>query len=1388
MLGLHLNTRYRPSKEGNLMRRVPLVLLMMLTLVTFSVHAISPEQVPAPLQPWIDWVLEGEEQHQCPFIYNQATGYQCAWPTKLTLDLTDNGGRFRQQWQLYADSWVQLPGNQQHWPQRVTVNGEARPVSVDNGRPRLKLPAGQYLIAGQWQWAQLPKNLMLNPASGLLALTINKKPTKSVELDENGRLWLDQNGAEKPAGALQGDTLSLQVYRKITDDIPLQVTTLLNLEVAGEQRELLLGPLLLDQQIPLQLDSPLPARLEPDGQLRVQVRPGRWSISLVSRHPANINRLTLPQVPAPWPEQEVWVFQAAPALRLVEVENLTAIDPRQTNLPADWQRLPAYQVTQGESMELREIRRGNQEEQPDQLNLRRQLWLDFDGGGYSVQDTLTGRLNQGWRLEPRPDLQLGRVAIDGQDQFITRMPESDRVGVEVRRGQLNVTADSRYQGTISILPAVGWDLDVQSLHTRLNLPPGWSLLSASGMDTAPNTWLQRWTLLDLFLVLIAAVAAYRLWGWQWGLVTLLTLALIWHHAAGFGPPRWVWLHLLAATALLRVLPVGRLKKAVIGYRNLGLLVLLLIAIPFMVDQLRTAMYPQLAHTTDSRYLPMQDQVSMETIDKEQMEPAAPLAKQQDLAAIRPSSVPGKTPLLTQIDPDAKVQTGPGLPDWQWNTTELSWSGPVQRDQQIQLVLLSPMMNLLLNLLRVLLLSLLILRMAGLSICRRQGLYQQHRLWTLLLPVTLLMPILMAVSAPVQAAMPDEQLLTQLKTRLLARPDCLPNCAQIATMQLSVDTQQLVAELEVHTQQDVAVPLPANAQHWLPRQIQLDGSASTALLRHQDGTLYMRLPAGIHNVRLMGPVPEQGNIQLPLSLRPHRVTAQTVGWTLHGVDENGVPSAQLQLNREQATAPFHRLEPGPTPGFVQVERRLRLDLDWTVETRVRRQSPPGQPITLAIPLLKGESVLTDGIRVQDGKAELRLAANQPEARWQSRLEKSAELTLTAPETGRWAESWQLDASAIWHVATGNLPVIHHQDADGNWLPQWRPWPGESLTLHISRPAGVTGQTLTIDGTRLTMMPGHRATDANLMLQLRSSQGGQHRLQLPDNISLQSVLINGNHQPIDLQPDNRLTIPLTPGAHTLNISWRHHQGIQPLLVTPVIGLNSASVNNEIELTLGEDRWVLFAMGPSMGPAVLFWSLLAMVVLLAFGLSRVPFTPLRFHHWLLLGIGLTQIPLWMAFIVVAWLLALGLRSRWQHETAGNWFNLAQIGLVVLTLLALSYLFFAIQQGLLGLPNMQIGGNHSYANTLRWYQDRSAANLPQARVLSVPLWVYRGLMLGWALWLAFALLGWLRWGWECFSQQGFWRPFNLRILGNKETAHHEKNPPANEGDNEKSAKNRAK
>jgi len=193
--------------------------------------------------------------------------------------------------------------------------------------------------------------------------------------------------------------------------------------------------------------------------------------------------------------------------------------------------------------------------------------------------------------------------------------------------------------------------------------------------------------------------------------------------------------------------------------------------------------------------------------------------------------------------------------------------------------------------------------------------------------------------------------------------------------------------------------------------------------------------------------------------------------------------------------------------------------------------------------------------------------------------------------------------------------------------------------------------------------------------------------------------------------------------------------------------------------QDRWILLLGGPRVGPAILFWGVVIALALIAFALVRSGVTPLRWRHWLLLGLGLTQAPLEMSVIVVGWLLALGLRAKFSDRYTGNrLFNFGQVVLALWTLAALVSLFWAVQQGLLGAPEMQIAGNGSSASSLHWYQDRTAAQLPGAWVLSVPLLVYKLLMLAWALWLAYALLKWLHWGWLSFSDGGYWRRLQLR------------------------------
>jgi hypothetical protein len=600
--------------------------------------------------------------------------------------------------------------------------------------------------------------------------------------------------------------------------------------------------------------------------------------------------------------------------------------------------------------------------------------------------------------------------------------------------------------------------------------------------------------------------------------------------------------------------------------------------------------------------------------------------------------------------------------------------------------------------------------------------------------------------------PSPDTLQELKRRLLEAPDCAPSCASSPRMLVEATPSTLRLRLEVLAGAETAVPLPGNAQHWVPETVLVDGRPSAALWRATNGTLWLAVSEGAHQVQLEGALPPRATVQIELPLRPHRVEAKVEGWTLDGLHEDGLSDENLQLSRKGQgdKGAGAALQLGTLPPFVRVERYLVLGLQWTVETRVERMTPTGAAVVLEVPLLPGESVTSSELRVQGGKALVNMPANSTVAAWSSVLDPKSPIELVAPKGIPWVEVWRLDVSPVWHVQLSGIPVVAQQDASGAKLPEWWPWPGESVKVEVIRPGSVQGQTLTIDQSALEVTPGARATTVTFTANLRSSRGGLHPLKLPEGAELQSVTINGAQQPIR-QEGRTVAIPLVPGSMSIALAWRQNGGMSGAWRTPEVEAGTPTVNADLSVKVPQDRWVLFLWGPRMGPAVLFWSFLLVLLGVSVGLGQVRWTPLGTRHWVLLALGLSQVPIPAILVVFGWLLLLGWRRK--QELSGAWFNLRQVGLVLITAVAIAILAVSVHGGLLGQPEMQVSGNGSSPWQLRWFQDRTQVALPTATIVSVPMLVYRGAMLAWSMWMALAMLGWLRWGWQSFADGGLWK-----------------------------------
>ncbi len=1322
-------------------------LLALLWMLSACVAAapLAKSDLPAALKDWLPWAMHGQAELLCPPSYNGDGDKTCVWPARLELRAGAAGASFKLTVEVFGQAaMVALPGEAGLWPQDVRDGGRALAVAESEGRPATLLEPGRHQLEGLIPWQEMPQDLLLPRGLGLTLMWVDGAAV-GRKADADGRIWLRPSAQAAQAA----DALELHTSRLIDDQVPLQVTSHFQLAVAGRARQIELPLALLPGMVAVCLESALPVRLQDNGSLLVQARPGMWTISLGGRLMTPTASLSLPTGGAT--AEEVWLFAAHNDLRLVNVEGPPSVDPKLVLMPESWRQYPAYLMKPGDSLKLVEARRGNATPQPDNLTLQREIWLDFDGRGYTMHDEIAGGFTRSARLNMAAPGVLGRASVDGQDQPITRLGEQD-AGLEIRDQQAKLSADSRVESALRRLPASGWAHDFTQASARLHLPPGWRLLHVGGVDLAGGSWVAAWTLWDFFFVLLSALAAGRLIGWKSGLLLGVALTLSWHMD---GAPRFTWLLLLGLLALLKVLTPGRLATLAQRAQQACALGVALLLMPYAVNQVRLALYPTLEQ-------PWQSQAAaapaIQVMEEKVMAPE--VSADSGAATSKAPSLYPQRAKLAEHDPAARVQTGPGLPRWQWSWHPLNWQGPLQQGQEINLFLLPPAGTVVLRLA-----SLGLMVAALLSLLGRLPRWPKLPKWPRRrsVPGAMLagaLTLLLGATPDVQAANPAAPpssapaLLDEMRARLTAPPDCMPRCAEVARLTVLAKGGQVQLRMEVHALAAVSLPLPGDGSNWLPSGVSVDGRPATTLRRAADGALWIALAVGVSQVSLeaaLAPGVSQVDIALPMPVR--QITAQTEGWTLAGLDARGLAGGALSLSREQAgrgQTEDRSSDRDSLPPFVRVERTLNLGLRWTVETRVFRVGPSRAPLRVQVALLAGEAVNDAAVQVSGDVASLQLGA-EAEAGFSSTLKQAPQLHLSSAQLPHQIEVWRLDASSQWHVAhSGLAPVAHQQD--GRWLTRWQPWPGERLELVVSKPAGVGGQTFTLDRVETRVTPGAHASDFSSTVGLRSSLGGNHRLQLPPEAELLEVRLDGT--PLQLQAQaGALLLPVTPGAHELKLSWREPRAMGWWFQTSALQLGASGVNDYLQLSVPDDRVVLALGGPSMGPAVLIWGALLVMAALALGLARGGHMPLSAGAWFLLGAGVAPLSLAGFALVLGWFLALAGRQRFAASLGRRAFMLTQVLLLLWTLAVAAVLLATLREGLLGYPNLLIQGNGSNAHQLLWYSDRlPAASTAQAWVVSVPLLAFRVAMLLWALWLAASLLAWVKWAWGAVSAGGLW------------------------------------
>ena len=1377
-----------------MIRGVLILVLVCVLQCVYCEHASSQlAQIPPALEPWQNWVNASVKHRDCPKVFNDHGTAVCFWPSQLVLEAKADGAQWSQQVSVYEKSWVPLPGDLSMWPTDVRVDGRQEVVIGRDGRPCVELSSGAHQIEGGFRWAQMPQRIRIPAETGVLSLSVLGEARPLTSWGGDGEIWL-RRVQSAPADV---DRLGVQVYRVIEDGIPVWLRTEVELTVSGKSREEELGWILPEGWRIANISSSLPVAIDDVGRIKTQVRAGKWSIEISAFSTADPKQIQYASGVQPVRDLELIGLRQDPSFRVSLIEGLAAVDVSQTTFPERWRGVPVYQWDTSTALSFREKQRGMGEKGQEGLKIAREIWLDDSGNAFTYEDKLTGHMQQIWRLNASPGMELGSVRINGENQLITKSPDGQASGVELRNRNLDLTAIGRssLDGSIS---ATGWQADTDALSVVFTLPPGWRAIAIFGADRVVGDWMTAWSLLDLFLLMIFSLAVFRLYGWFPGLIALLAFGLSYHE---YGSPRWTWFCLLVPLALAKVVRSEMGLVWLTRIRFIAALLLMSFLIPFVAHQCQSVIYPQLevsgvtygyrdflAWMGDAPNAVPAPSGAYRSMAKGSVSKQVQRGKQ--LKGIMQQQSASSANLL--FDPKSKIQTGPARPTWSWNRVVCTWNGPVTAQDEIKPVLLSLGQNRILTVVRIVLMSLLALffltsgkgfrwqvnrralgavaalflfvglsgqadaqQPPGIDLSANQAFEPQNR-------VNPASEIGSALgNAPQFDLFPSQALLDELRQRLNEVPSAFPHAAELAAVNLELGSGILKMDLTFHVAHRVAVPIPGRFPDWSPMSVTFSDGRPAVTVR-KDDYLWVLLPEGIHQLSVQGAMPDQSDWEWGYLLKPKFVNVVAPGWSISGLRADGVPSDQLLFAKEQPvdeeTAEYDQVRTDP---IVLVDRQLEIGLVSRVKTTVTRLGDGNKSIALPIPLLEGEAVLTPNREVADGNILMRLGSQGGRFEWISELQHQQVIQLTAAKSNQFVERWSLATSPIWNVAIDGLQPIFESGSD-QLIPVWRPWGGESVSLRLNRPIGINGDNLTITGVKHAVSVGVRQRVTDLQIDLDCSLSTDFTMELAAEAEVSSIKMNGTEVP-QQRDGNKLLIPVSPGQHQLNISWTVSQLLTHQIAGEFVGVPVDASNVTSTIQMPDNRWVLWAAGPLRGPAVRFWTVLVVAVVLAFVLAIVPASPLRRFEWALLMIGLTQVNLFAGMFVVGWLFALEYRGKHDGSHLSWWrFNFHQLSLVLLTLVALTVLVFVVAAGLLGYPDMFILGNGSSRTFLHWFTPRAGTSLPVPSVISVSVWGYRVLMLCWALWLASALLRWLARGWGHFTSGGAWKSRWFQAKGN--------------------------
>lgn len=1331
------------------MKILHLLILFVFCVYNFcSISTVSAEPL-APKSPnWIEeWATWLKQQH--PDVECIDTNH-CVWTGLLSISIETDQASFFIRGHADIPTWIELPGSAGTWPIEVQNNHVHLPVlphpqyreQTKRDVPSVFVEKGDFFLEGILTWNTPPSDIRVPQSTGLFDIhfsNLSEQPnTTNIFHLENGELFLRLDHEQEKI-----NSFSLEIAHKIQDGVPITVESVYQLQIFHQPQTIYLGEVQASDQTIYAVDSDVqywlasvdkhtPNDDTPDTQM------GVWIFAPVGEHNFTVHsiiseqeqQISLPTRPQNWTQKwthnwnefEYIVLEENRNFRNIQLQSLDdthsiqAIASEQSPIPDKWKHLPTYKVHKNSRISILELRKGNPQTPPNQLQLSREIWPSLHDSGFIVQDTITGTMYAGWTLEPQSldqePLDISSATSNGNAQTIflsnpaTKDTTEDPSPHELL-SQRNTEVQWNIISTTPHPPISGWNVEYSYIQSTIHIPPRWKCLYV--FAPISNNSMQ-YLLLCNWVLVVAGI-----WLFRSSSVLHKILYCVVGVLGSFTSP-WtilVWQILHAFC--------GKYKKDLLG--------VVAVTCAFFASTETLELWSNTTTVSTIPHFSEELSSNNRAMWSKDFKIAQQYTQQEDIAYT--------------------VQMGQSVPTWRGKTVRAIWPNGIlpNQDTSLYMVLISSTEQYVA----------LFFALGGMLLIgwryhdnkqtipqnsNRKGIEGTEGIMMLL---CVLATSLYAPSAHAEdgnTAQYTNLLTAEQEKEVLEyihQSNCEANCQIISLVSIDITEKppssvpQLHIALEIHSAKDGYITLPGPTTIWRPNQILVEGQPHYALQTNAQNYLEIRLEEGIYQIDMVGDI--QDSLQLYWKDVPQKLNVSSPEWSIEGLQSNGTIDGKITIHRTNTTnSQAQREDAGDRHGFAmempqitQIFRYIEIGREWRMHNTIRRMGQRSAE-DVFVPILPGEQPIQGAFSIVDTALRLSFAENEETISWTSVLDKTDQYTLVAPDSMTTTEQWQIRCGPQYQCTYQGLTPVSHIDTS-HWKPTWYPAPKESLDIQIIPHAQASGTNYRINNVEIQHTLELQKIRSSMTMEIHASESSFIELGIPQNIRIQRVQLDGVDYPFT--NDSRLLVPFGIGLQRVYMEWnapRVDTAIQNLQFIPPTTngqIHTDTQINNVSIQIISPYPIWFA---TLSQDNRFWQsntawnivLCPTIMLFALLFARQKFSGISFVSWIFVLTGALQCGGVLGTLICAlyWL-----QQRWSRE---DWKKLLSAHIILLALISIGALLLLIY------PTTSCWFLQS--SDLQWYTDQlqTETEIAIPNITTLPIsttWIFLGQGV-WSVW----------------------------------------------------------